>query len=56
MKDTNSIVVPVDFSEITDKLIEYATNMAGKLSAVIHFIHVVHFYPAGNTRLAHLCE
>jgi nucleotide-binding universal stress UspA family protein len=53
MKETNSIVVPVDFSEITDKLVEYATDMAGKLSAVIHFIHVVHFYPAGNTRLGH---
>lgn len=53
MKDTNIIVVPVDFSEITDKLVEYATNMAGKLSAVIHFIHVVHFYPAGDSRLGH---
>ncbi|MCP3888912.1 MAG: universal stress protein [Desulfobulbaceae bacterium] len=44
MKETNSIVVPVDFLETSDKLIEYAVYMAGKLSAVTHFIHVVHFY------------
>jgi nucleotide-binding universal stress UspA family protein len=50
MKETNSIVVPVDFSEITDKLVEYAVHMAGKLAAVVHFVHVVHFYP-GNTML-----
>jgi len=44
MKETNCIVVPVDFSETTDKLVEYAVYMAGKLSAEIRFVHVVHFY------------
>ena len=44
MKDIHCIVVPVDFSEITDILVDYAANMAGKFSAVIHFVHVVHFY------------
>ena len=43
MKETQTIVVPVDFSEITDQLVEYAVYMAGKLSAVIRFVHVVHF-------------
>jgi nucleotide-binding universal stress UspA family protein len=43
MKEAHTIVVPVDFSEITDQLVEYAVYMAGKLSAEIHFIHVVHF-------------
>lgn len=45
MKETNKIVVPVDFLNTTDKLIEYAIYMAGKLSATIHFIHVTNFYP-----------
>jgi len=44
MKETNCLVVPIDFSETTDKLVEYAVYMAGKLSAEIHFVHVVHFY------------
>ena len=35
------IIVPVDFSTSTERLVEYAVYMAGKLSAVIHFIHVV---------------
>ncbi len=50
MKEIKSIVVPVDFSEITGRLVEYAVHMAGKFSAVIHFVHVVHFY-AGNTMI-----
>ena len=35
------IIVPVDFSNSTESLVEYAVYMAGKLSAVTHFIHVV---------------
>lgn len=55
MKETNYIVVPVDFSEITDKLVEYAVSMAGKLSAVIHFVHIVHFYAgSGMSDLAYV--
>jgi nucleotide-binding universal stress UspA family protein len=50
MNETNSIVVPVDFSGITTKLVDYAVNMANRLSGVIHFFHVVHFY-AGDTML-----
>jgi nucleotide-binding universal stress UspA family protein len=41
MKEIKKIVVPVDFSKITAKLIEYSTYMAEKLSATMHFIHVV---------------
>ena len=44
MKQTTCIVVPVDFLEATDKLVEYAVYMAEKLSAVAHFVHIVHFY------------
>lgn len=44
MKEINRIVVPVDFLEHTDKLIDYAVYMAEKLSAVPYFFHVVDFY------------
>lgn len=50
MKETNTIVVPVDFLETTDKLVDYAVYMAGKLSAVTHFVHIVHFH-AGDAML-----
>ncbi|MFT5702447.1 MAG: nucleotide-binding universal stress UspA family protein [Desulforhopalus sp.] len=41
MKETDKIIVPVDFSEATESLVKYAVYMAGKLSAPIHFIHVI---------------
>jgi nucleotide-binding universal stress UspA family protein len=50
MKEIERIVVPVDFLETTDKLVEYAAYMAKKLSAVIHFVHAVYFY-AGDAML-----
>ncbi len=45
MKKIQQIAVPVDFSKSTKKLVEYAIYMADKLSAVIHFVHVVADYP-----------
>ena len=56
MKETYVIVVPVDFSESTEILAEYAVYMAGKLSAAIHFVHVFSFrhfsdYYAGDVML-----
>jgi nucleotide-binding universal stress UspA family protein len=44
MKEINRIVVPVDFLEHTDKLVDYAFYMAEKLSAVPYFFHAVDFY------------
>ena len=44
MKEINRIVVPVDFMEHTDKLVDYAFYMAEKLSAAPYFFHVVDFY------------
>ena len=41
MEKPHIIIVPVDFSNSTKSLVEYAVYMAGKLSAVPHFIHVV---------------
>ncbi len=40
MQEIHQIIVPVDFSKTTAKLIDYASYMAGKLSATIHFVHV----------------
>lgn len=45
MKTIKKIVVPVDFSENTDKLVAYACYVAEKLGAAIHFVHVVAAYP-----------
>ncbi len=46
MKTIQKIVVPVDFSEITDNLVAYACYVAERLGAVIYFFHVVEPYPA----------
>jgi nucleotide-binding universal stress UspA family protein len=40
----------VDFSKITDILVNYSTSMAGKLSSAIHFIHAVTF-PTGDAMI-----
>jgi nucleotide-binding universal stress UspA family protein len=41
MKEIQLIVVPVDFLQHTDQLVEYALYMAKKFNAKIKFIHVV---------------
>jgi len=45
MKAIEHIVVPVDLTESTDKLVAYANYMTDKLAAVLHFVHVVADYP-----------
>lgn len=50
MKEIKRIVVPVDFSKITSKLVDYSAYMAEKFSAAIHFIHAVTF-PTGEAVL-----
>lgn len=50
MKKIQNIVVPVDFLETTNKLVDYAVYMAEKLSATLHFVHSVYFY-AGDAML-----
>lgn len=46
MKDINHIIVPVDLEEHTEKLIEYAAYIAGKLNAKLTVVHVVEPFPA----------
>ena len=35
------ILCPLDFSEFTDEIVNYAVNIAGKFGAVLHFLHVI---------------
>jgi len=37
----SKILVPVDFSEFTDDIIKYATEIAQKFGSVIHLVHVI---------------
>ncbi|MBM9514487.1 universal stress protein [Desulfogranum marinum] len=41
MQNITKIVVPVDLQQHTEKLTEFAINIAGKLDAAVSFIHVV---------------
>ncbi len=40
MNEVDTILVPVDFDQHTDKLVEYALFVAEKFAATIHFYHV----------------
>ncbi len=44
MSKITHIIVPVDFLQTTDNLVEYAAYMAEKLQAVLHFVYVVDMY------------
>ena len=44
MEKVKTIIVPVDFSKTTEKLVDYAMYMASQLDAVPHFVHVVDYY------------
>jgi nucleotide-binding universal stress UspA family protein len=37
----SNIVVPIDFSEYTDEILEYASEIAGRFNASVHVIHIV---------------
>ncbi|MBM9514341.1 universal stress protein [Desulfogranum marinum] len=41
MQTNSTIIVPIDFLSHTDKVVAYALNMAKKLNATLHFLHVV---------------
>ena len=44
MKKVATIIVPVDFSDITPRLVDYAVFIAGEFGASIHFVHVISMY------------
>jgi len=37
----NKILCPVDFSEFTDEILEYAVNIAKRFDSELHMIHVI---------------
>ena len=37
----NKILVPIDFSEYTDEILEYASEIAKKFGSSLHLIHVI---------------
>ncbi len=37
----SKILVPIDFSEFTDDIVKYATEIAQKFGSTIHLIHVI---------------
>ncbi len=45
MQKIKNIVVPVDFSDHTEKLVDYAFGMGKELSATLHFVHAVALHP-----------
>ncbi len=49
----NKILVPVDFTSTTDKVIDYAVSVAGKLGAKICFLHVVSDFEGYDMMLVH---
>ncbi len=44
MQEIKKIVVPVDFGEHSDKLVEFATYVAGRFAAQLSFLHVAKLY------------
>jgi nucleotide-binding universal stress UspA family protein len=51
MQDITKIVVPVDLEKHTQKVVDFAIYMAGKIGAHISLIHVTEFYSPGDMML-----
>lgn len=53
MAEINRVVVPVDFSNNTDKVIKYGLSIADKLGAQVLFFHVIHDFQGYDMMLVH---
>jgi nucleotide-binding universal stress UspA family protein len=53
MAELNKVVVPIDFSSNTDKVINYAMSVADKLGAEVLFFHVVNNFQGYDMMLVH---
>jgi nucleotide-binding universal stress UspA family protein len=51
MKKINNIVVPVDFEKNTQKLIDFAIDMASQLDSEVSFFHGVEYIAMGEMAL-----
>ena len=41
MKESFKIIVPIDFLQYTDQIVDYTLHIGGKLNADLKFIHIV---------------
>ena len=53
MAEIHKVVVPVDFSTKTDKVVKYALSIADKLGADILFFHVINDFQGYDMMLVH---
>ena len=53
MAEIKKIVVPVDFSSTTDKVVDYAMTVADKLGAEVLFFHVINDFQGYDMMLVH---
>ncbi|WP_457574478.1 universal stress protein [Desulfolithobacter sp.] len=51
--EINKIIIPVDFSSVTTKVVDYATGVADKLGAHVIFFHVVNDFKGYEMMLVH---
>lgn len=51
MQEITQVVVPVDLERHTQKLVDFAIYIAGKMNAQISLVHVVEFYSSGDMML-----
>ncbi len=53
MAEIQKVVVPVDFSSSTDKVVDYAMSVADKLEAEVLFFHAVNDFQGYDMMLVH---
>ena len=53
MKEINKVLVPVDFTTHTEKLVEYALTLAASFEADVELVHVVESFIGYDMLLVH---
>ncbi len=53
MDNASKIIVPIDFTSTTDKVVKYATSIADKMEAHVVFLHVVNDFQGYDMLLVH---
>ncbi len=53
MVEIKKVVVPVDFSSTTDKVVDYAMTVADKLGAEVLFFHAINDFQGYDMMLVH---
>ncbi|MFW8601230.1 universal stress protein [Desulfobacterota bacterium M19] len=53
MDKTSKVIVPIDFTSTTDKVVKYAVSIADKMGAHVIFLHVVNDFHGYDMLLVH---